>query len=336
MEKEISDPPEDILSALVELKSVHGRLRIFEENLLFFASDEKGYCRWIELNRNKKGPEAGLICVPLDVSGLMKLYVYDRFRTIIATSATLTVDRSFEYFKERVGLSLVREERLFSLKLDSPFDYRRNALVCVPSDFPDPDDPAFEDSLKSLIRSVVRLPRCGGTFVLFTSYRLLQSVYRDLQAYSRDQGVQPLAQGEESRRFLLERFVSVRPSILFATDSFWQGVDIRGSALECVMIARLPFRVPTDPVVQARAEAMRLKGRDPFRHYLVPQAVMRFRQGFGRLIRSKKDRGAVLILDRRVLSRGYGGIFLNSLPDLEVREESSDRIAQLMEEFFGG
>ena len=174
----------------------------------------------------------------------------------------------------------------------------------------------------------------GGAFILFTSYDLLNRVYQALSPKLASMGLTSLKQGETGRHALLTQFRKEGNAVLFGTDSFWEGVDVKGEALRLVIIARLPFQVPTEPVQQARAEKIKADGGDPFRDFSVPQAVIKFRQGFGRLIRSRDDRGAVLILDRRVLNKSYGRIFLRSLPDTEIVKGTSCEIFDGLERFF--
>jgi ATP-dependent DNA helicase DinG len=176
----------------------------------------------------------------------------------------------------------------------------------------------------------------GRTFVLFTAYSLLRQVYGELAPVLGVRGFRCLRQGEENRHQLLKNFAADATSVLFATDSFWEGVDVPGRALEQVIITRLPFKVPTDPVLEARAEAIEKNGGDPFMEYTVPQAVLKFKQGFGRLIRHRADRGVVLILDSRVVKKGYGRIFLRSLPEVRVVTGKTEEVLAALEKFLTG
>ncbi|MDP8219182.1 MAG: helicase C-terminal domain-containing protein, partial [Candidatus Theseobacter exili] len=328
------EPGETLQSAMIELEAIIRKINSYAVNVFFFLSEEEGYCRWAESNKGSRGGYSiALCCYPLNIADMMKLCIYDRFRTVIATSATMTVSKKFDFFMERTGLDLVNPERRMLLQLDSPFDYPKQALVCVPAGIPNPDEAGFNDSLKKLIKHLVTI-RCGGIFVLFTAYRLLREVFSAVSDECTVRGYFPLIQGVQSRKKLLETFLKRKPSILFATDSFWQGVDVRGSSLECVIITRLPFRVPTDPIIQARSEALQLAGKDSFYHYLLPMAVMRFRQGFGRLIRSKEDRGVILIMDQRVFTRKYGKVFLKSLPELELFSGKTDEVLHRIKLFY--
>jgi ATP-dependent DNA helicase DinG len=243
------------------------------------------------------------------------------------------VGGEFGYLKKRTGFALLPKERLTELQLASPFDYARQVLVAVPEEMPEPTANGFREALEQHIIKAVTISR-GGAFILFTSYDLLNRVHQALSPLLARQGLTSLKQGETGRHALLTQFRKEGNAVLFGTDSFWEGVDVKGEALRLVIIARLPFQVPTEPVQQARAEKIKADGGDPFRDFSVPQAVIKFRQGFGRLIRSRDDRGAVLILDRRVLNKSYGRIFLRSLPDTEIVRGDSKGIFDKMADFF--
>jgi ATP-dependent DNA helicase DinG len=217
--------------------------------------------------------------------------------------------------------------------LDSPFDFERNCLVGVPLDLPEPQSPRFETAIEGIVLEVLRLTG-GRAFVLFTSHQSLKRVHAALAGPLADAHITALIQGEMPRHRLLETFRSSQRAALFATSSFWEGVDVQGSALECVILVKLPFRVPTTPILEARTERLERLGRDPFNELSIPMAVMKFRQGFGRLIRSRYDRGIVLILDNRVSTRPYGKVFLRSLPPVRVVEDESDRVMRVMRGFY--
>ncbi|MEJ7605894.1 MAG: ATP-dependent DNA helicase [Bryobacteraceae bacterium] len=198
-----------------------------------------------------------------------------------------------------------------SLIVDSPFEYTRQALLYVPHDMPDPRSPAFTRAAADQITKLLTLSR-GRAFVLFTSYQQMRLVY---DRVSLDIEYPTLLQGTGPRSALLDEFRRTPNCILFATSSFWQGVDVQGDQLSCVIIDKLPFAVPSDPIVSARVEALRNDGREPFREYQIPQAALALKQGFGRLIRSRSDRGVLALLDNRITRQRYGQIFFDSLPD---------------------
>jgi ATP-dependent DNA helicase DinG len=190
-------------------------------------------------------------------------------------------------------------------------------MLGVPVDMPDPAAPGFDEATASFVLEAVRAS-AGRAFVLFTSYRSMDRVHSKLARTLTDEAMIPLKQGESGRRALLERFKATPGSVLFGTDSFWEGVDVPGDGLVLVIIVKLPFRVPSEPIEEARADAIRARGGDPFSELMLPRAVLKLKQGFGRLIRTRQDRGAVCVLDRRIASKAYGRAFLESLPGVPV------------------
>jgi len=323
---------EKLAGPLTDLRGVKCRVESTVEALRFFTSRESDYCRWFEL---RKGPLVKLCCSPLEVADSIKKAILDRFKTVILTSATLAIGEKFDFFKHRTGIELLPKERVSQLLLPSPFDYASQAFVGVPSDMPEPTSPLFEARLCEHLLKALRISQ-GRAFVLFTSYDLLTRVANRLAEPLKAAGLTTMRQGETNRHMLLAKFRGAVNPVLFGTDSFWEGVDVQGRGLELVVITRLPFRVPTEPIIEARNEHIVSTGGDPFMSYTVPQAVLKFKQGFGRLIRSKEDRGAVLILDSRVLTKNYGKIFLTALHGVTVVKGEEDILCEKMERFFGG
>ncbi len=254
---------------------------------------------------------AWLNAAPLEVASLLRERLFALPEATILVSATLAIGGSFDYMKRRLGLDEAGAEAL-----GSPFDYARAALLYVPNDLPDPNQPGYQGLMERTILDVVTRLH-GRTLVLFTSRAHLRTTYQALREPLAAQGIKLLAQGidESSRTRLLEAFRRGSRVVLFGTNAFWEGIDVVGEALSCVMVTRLPFAVPTDPVYAARAEQF----DDPFSQYAVPQAVLRLKQGFGRLIRSRADRGGVVVLDRRLITRFYGPVFVRSLPACSLR-----------------
>jgi len=322
---------ERLAGPLTDLRGIKGRLESAVEALQFFTSREEDFCRWFEL---KKGPTVKLCSSPLEVAETIKKAILDRFKTVVVTSATLAVGEKFDFLKKRTGINLLPKEKVNELQLPSPFDYAKQAFVGVPSDMPEPTSPLFEARLCEHLLKALKISQ-GRAFVLFTSYDLLTRVANRLAGPLKAAGLTPMRQGETNRHLLLTRFRSAENPVLFGTDSFWEGVDVQGKALELVVITRLPFRVPTEPILEARSEHITALGGDPFMSYTVPQAVIKFKQGFGRLIRSKEDRGAVLILDSRVLTKNYGKIFLTALHGVSVVKGAEEALCSQMEQFFG-
>ena len=332
----LPDPIKKTLeAACVELAAMRGRLAQYLDSLAFFIEEEGTYCRWLELSRGKRGERLSLCVAPLDVAEGMRESVYGRFGTIVMTSATLAVGGRFDYFRARVGLEGYGGERVSSCVLPSSFDYRTQAFVAAPRGIAEPDSEGFEEMLEEVVAEAAKISR-GRAFVLFTSYRLLERLYERLEPRLAEMGLVALRQGSENRTALLNRFRREQGAVLFATDSFWEGVDVKGEALQCVILTRLPFRVPSEPIQQARMEAIEQAVGDPFLDYSVPQAVIKFRQGFGRLIRHLDDAGAVLILDVRVHTRRYGRLFLGSLPDVSLCTRDKAGALEDMGRFFSG
>ncbi|HQE83450.1 MAG TPA: helicase C-terminal domain-containing protein, partial [Candidatus Hydrogenedentes bacterium] len=261
-------------------------------------------------------------------------WVYGNLKSVIMTSATLTVDHTFDYLFNRIGLDMVEPGNVTAEELDSPFDFASQAMLAIPTDIATPDSETFLLEVVDYVRSILHVTQ-GHAFVLFTSFYALDYVFRHLKDDLLSQGITPLKQGSIARTRLIERFRSDTSSVLFGTDSFWEGVDVAGEALQCVILPKLPFRVPTEPVLEARAEAIEAAGGSSFMQYTVPQAVVKFRQGFGRLIRRKTDRGAVIILDRRILTKHYGKVFLRSLPHLQLVKGPRNALLTSLEAFLG-
>jgi ATP-dependent DNA helicase DinG len=324
---------EKLSGNLVDLRGIKGRLEGAVENLLFFVARDEGFCHWFEVRKTGKGMTVKLCSSPLEVAESIKSVILEKFKTVVVTSATLAVGERFDYLERRTGISLLPRARVTELLLASPFDYPHQAFVGIPADIPEPTAAGFEPALADLLLKGLAISQ-GRAFVLFTSYELLGRVYNRLAEPLTRLGLTPLRQGEMNRHLLLSRFRKEKNAVLFGTDSFWEGVDVQGKALELVVIARLPFRVPTEPILEARAEHIAATGGDPFMEYTVPQAVIKFKQGFGRLIRSRDDRGAVLILDSRVLSKNYGKAFLRSLPGAPVVKGSGTEVLAGMAAFF--
>jgi len=256
-----------------------------------------------------------LQATPIDVSELLRDLVFDQIPTVVLTSATLTVQGGFEHLRRRLGLADTRE-----LVVPSHFQYGKQALLYLPPSMPDPRDPEFVEAAAKTIERVLRITR-GRAFCLFTSYNQMRTLH-DMLLPVLDFPL--LLHGTAPRKALLEEFRSTPNSVLFGTSSFWQGVDVQGEALSCVIIDRLPFAVPSDPVVQARMRAIEESGGRPFFDYQVPEAVLTLKQGFGRLIRSLEDRGVLVLLDPRITRQRYGQVFLQSLPPYRVTNTITD------------
>ena len=241
--------------------------------------------------------------------------LFEQIDTVVLTSATLAVGGSFDFLKQRLGIQASRE-----IALKAEFDFREQALLYIPPAMPDVRDASFSAKAAAEIIKLLEISK-GRAFCLFTSYFQMKDVFE------RVSGRIPypmLIQGTAPKSILLERFRTTPNAVLFATASFWQGVDVPGTQLSCVIVDKLPFAVPSDPVVAARVKALQEDGRNPFAEYQVPEAVLALKQGFGRLIRSKTDRGILSILDNRISRMAYGRIFLESLPDYSTTQNLAD------------
>jgi ATP-dependent DNA helicase DinG len=278
----------------------------FDQGIQSFLQQSLGNSvYWIEAEDKRKKPRISLNAAPIDISPYMETLVFEDEMPIVLTSATLTVDKGFEFIEQELGLTNAQ-----NLSLSSPFDYENNTLLYIPLYGPDPRDNRYRDFVRNEVFRILTITE-GRALVLFTSFKLMDAVYKDINQELNDTLI--LKQGDASREELLER-IRNSPSVLFGVSTFWQGVDIPGESLLAVILTRLPFEVPDSPIEEARIEYIRECGGNPFWEYQLPQAVMSLRQGFGRLIRRKDDWGLVAILDTRVRTKPYGRTFLNSLP----------------------
>ncbi|MCC7419011.1 MAG: helicase [Planctomycetaceae bacterium] len=275
---------------------------------------------WLE-TAGRRQQNTKLVCAPIDVGPLLRDELFEQVPTAILTSATMAVGpQSFDFIRSRLGLTQGTD-----LKLGSPFDYKRQARLVVATNMPDPSEQAaaYETAVCDKIRKYV-LQTEGRAFVLFTSYKMLNFCAERLQPWLLAQQISLYSQGDGTpRTLLLERFKKDVRAVLFGAESFWQGVDVPGDALQNVIITKLPFSVPDHPLLEARLDSIRQRGGNPFMEYQVPEAIIKLKQGFGRLIRSRTDTGQVVILDPRVKTKRYGKLFLESLPNctLEFDEE---------------
>jgi ATP-dependent DNA helicase DinG len=340
---------EDVDEKLEVLRFVN-RCRLLAEELNhFFVQDRPDYVYWVETHDESSRPgrysrarspkaDISLMSAPINVGPDVKRCLFDKYVSLILTSATLstsTISKSsgFEFFAGRIGL-----EDFDSLKLGSPFDYKEQVTLYIEKDLPNPNDPEFIEAAAQAIKKYV-LQTKGRAFVLFTSYEMLQTLAEKLSNWLAENNIELLQQGAGlDRSAMLKHFIgsratpvpsavegSHRSRILFGTDSFWQGVDVPGVALGNVIIVRLPFGVPDKPLIAGRLERIKEDGGNPFYDYQLPSAIIKFKQGFGRLIRTKTDTGIVVVLDSRIINKPYGQQFLGAIPQckMEIVDSSS-------------
>jgi ATP-dependent DNA helicase DinG len=298
------------------------KLKAFSNQIKQLRAADTSACRSLE--RSRAG--ASLLCQPIEPGPIFAERT-DLIEGLVLTSATLSVGGSLEKSAARLGLP-----GCVTGIFPSPFNYREQALLALPKDLPDIDSPEFEEAAARLIAQAVCLSQ-GGAFVLCTSYRFLQSLAARVETLT--EGRFPiLIQGRSSRGSLLEQFKKQPKAVLFGADSFWEGVSVKGWGLRLVIIPKLPFRPPTEPVAQARYARLKEAGKDPFMELSLPEAILRLRQGFGRLIRARTDTGVVLILDRRIVEARYGELFLKSLPEARRVKGNTQAVLYQLESFF--
>ncbi|MGM0470674.1 MAG: helicase C-terminal domain-containing protein [Bacillota bacterium] len=266
---------------------------------------------WLEVREDNQGEShVTLSSAPINIVDEFRDNLLLEMDSIIFTSATLTVDQSFDYIRDRLGLD---DELVAQLRTGDPFNYQQQALLGITNDLPEPYEDDFLNQALTALRKILLANR-GRSLVLFTSYGMLGRFYYRLKSELEDSNLQLLRQGEKSRHLLVQDFKTSTAPVIFGTASFWEGIDIPGEQLSAVIIVKLPFQVPTDPIIEAKVEEIEARGDNAFLNYMLPRAVIKFKQGFGRLIRSQQDSGSVIVLDKRLLTKSYGRAFLNSVP----------------------
>jgi ATP-dependent DNA helicase DinG len=317
---ELSEEPDRRSQLIGELRGVVRRLETASDGLLLTLRPQAGapVVRWIERRGSKPQAELpfpiGLAAVPLDLAPVLRESLFDRIETVVVTSATLAAGGDFGFYKDRVGLSLEPACVRYEEVLPSPFNFAEQCVFAVPDDLANPraDQVAHDRGVITVILELAQASD-GGMFVLFTSHAALRRVAAAVRPAIA--GRWPLlVQGDAPRDLLLRRFREAGSAILLGTDSFWEGVDVPGRSLRVLVLAKLPFKVPTEPLTAARLERLEAEGRDGFMHYLVPQAALKLKQGFGRLIRTTTDVGVVVLMDHRIVTKRYGERLLASLP----------------------
>ena len=290
--------------------------RLRDELDMIIRQNDPDYVYWAEISTRGRTPRILLNATPANVNQMLQDHLFTAKNSVVMTSATLSTNRNFDYFKKRVGISGCRE-----LLAHSPFDFKKQVQIHIPRDMPHPNSNAFVPATIQKIKHYLKLTH-GKAFVLFTSYKMMDEVYDSVAPDLEEMGIGTFKQGGDlSRTAMLQAFRADTDSVLFGTSSFWEGVDVRGESLSNVIITRLPFEVPTHPVMEARVKQIKEQGGNEFFEFSLPEAVLRLKQGFGRLIRTQTDEGIVVILDPRIRTANYGKQFLDSLPNCEIVEK---------------
>lgn len=317
---------ENLLS--VEIRQTEAGLKKLAHFCSLFGKQKNPDVFWADKQKNFE-----LHISPVEIGGLLKEELYEKLDTAVHLSATLTVNGSFNYWHKMIGQNRLRRTHDSEI-FPSPFDYRNHVLLAVPDNIPSPKEPADHESFLIDFLKTALLRTEGRGLILFTSYKMLQTVFEAVSPDLEKAGIPALLQKKTGNRSqILKQFCEETNSTLFGTDSFWEGIDAPGETLRIVVICKLPFRVPVHPVLQAKTERIRREGGNPFRELSLPEAVLKMKQGFGRLMRHETDRGAVVILDSRIRQAGYGRIFLDSLPPARYREGETESLLDEIERF---
>lgn len=326
---------EALAPLLNEIRAVARRLQSSADGLrraLRPPAEAKPSVRWVEA----RGRDRNIVvsAVPLDLAPVLREDLFERLATTVVTSATLATEGRFDFLASRLGVSGLDAKPHTGI-FPSPFDYERQALLAIATDVPAPNVDAAAH-LQAVVRAALTFASAsdGGLFVLFTSHRDVRECAAELRARGADRRWPLLVHGDESRDVLLRRFREAGRAVLVGTASFWEGVDVPGDALRGLLIAKLPFRVPTEPVTAAQCEAIEARGGDAFREYMLPHAALRLKQGFGRLVRTATDRGVVLVMDQRLATKSYGRVLLEGLPPARRLVAPWARIAEAIERFY--
>lgn len=328
---------ETVASLTFEIEALAGRIQMLAAETETFIQGPPGVTsvRWIELQAMKTMINTAMVDAKLDIAEFLAATFFSKIPSAILCSATLTTNGQFSFIRQRLGLTAehLQDRTIKEYMYHSPFDYQSQMFLGIPNDLPLPNDPSFTKKAAEAICRLVEASR-GNAFVLFTSYSMMSECFAAAKKSLLDSRYNLMKQGDAERHQLLRNFTATERSVLFGTDSFWEGIDIGGDALRCVIIVKLPFKAPNDPIIEARSEAIAQSGGDPFMTYSLPQAIVKFKQGLGRLIRQKSDRGCVICLDQRLITKRYGSQFLQSLPQCKTSYDTQEALVAQMTEFY--
>lgn len=327
--EEIKSDLEGLIQLILELQQKFEHL---------FSPDFENFAFWLETSDRKYNPDyfprLYIICAPIEVNNYLHDFFWSKMTTTIITSATLAIRSEFKFYKHLTGLELMETESLMEFIASSPFDYEKQMRVLIPNFLPSPKDRFFSSQAISLIDEILSV-HTRGTLVLFTSYKDLDRAYEALSKSTLDNNVTLLAQGKTgSRTSILDAFRKDENSVLLGTKSFWEGVDVKGKSLEILILYRLPFLVPKDPLVEASLEKIEKSGKNSFMHYSLPISLLHFKQGFGRLIRNKTDNGVIVILDNRIIKKSYGRYYQKVIPVKAERPDSDMALVDYISNWF--
>ncbi|MBT3394088.1 MAG: DEAD/DEAH box helicase family protein [Waddliaceae bacterium] len=321
----------DIRAVKARLESVGVVMHTF-----FFEGLKETTVRWMEVHKKGRyGGNVAIVDADLDISEILAKTFFTKLSSVVLCSATLAANNSFGFIRERLGIieEKVGTKPVTEAIYGSPFDHKKQVLMAVPKDMPIPSDKNFIAAAAKKAKEIIHLSR-GNAFVLFTSYAMMKQCHNHLKEDLEKAGFPVMCQGEDDRKTLLERFRDTNYSVLMGTDSFWEGVDVVGEALRCVIIVKLPFRVPDEPITEARTELIDKNGGNSFFDYAVPSAIVKFKQGFGRLIRNKTDRGCIACLDPRIITKPYGKRFMRSIPECSQVVDAGENFSSTIEDFY--
>ncbi len=328
---------EEITDILIEISGIVLRISEHIENLHYFTDHShllSEYCHWVEIRKDKKGEGVTFFSAPIDVGEFLKNFLYLKNKSVIMTSATLCVDNSFDFFKGRIGLEGISSKEIVEKSFPPYFNFKENVFFGILNDLPEPSKNGFIENFSAFLEEFFFRVKLG-TFILFTSYNWLNYSYEYLKDELIKNKLFPLKHGEIPRKKLIEKFKRKKNCVLFGTDSFWEGVDVKGDALSCIIIPKLPFLVPTEPLLEAKFELLKKRGKNPFMDFSLPMAILKLKQGCGRLLRSKEDKGVILICDKRLVSKRYGKKFLSSLPEMDVVIGNGNYLMEKVVEWIG-